>query len=147
MILLYSVWEFLIKLNNFKLMFAKLVLIGTGGFAGSVFRYLSFSLMTNYLKLASFIGTLTVNLLGSFLIGAFLGITFHNNNVSDNLKFIFVLGFCGGFTTFSTFSVENFEMFRSGKIGLALMYSISSFIFGVLFVYLGYLLFKNSNLQ
>jgi len=84
-------------------------------------------------------GTLTVNLLGSFLIGFFWGI-FERGNISSNIRLFLFMGVFGGFTTFSAFTLESLNLFKSGHVKFAIIYILASNILGLLFVYLGYIL-------
>ena len=95
-------------------MIRTLFLIGTGGFIGSVFRYLS-SIYVNKLFDSSFpYGTLTVNIVGSLLIGLIFGFSDRFNWLTPEWRFFLATGFCGGFTTFSTFSYETIILLREG---------------------------------
>lgn len=98
-------------------MMKDLLMIGFGGFAGSICRYLISSVMIGACSCAIPLGTFTVNAAGSFLIGLMLS-TFG----SGTWYYLCVVGFCGGFTTFSTFSAELFQMARSGHYGYAATY-------------------------
>ena len=84
-------------------MFKSAILVFLGGGLGSVCRYLiSKALNSRGTNLPW--GTFTVNILGSFIIGLLLGIAIKNNNLNNTTNLILATGFCGGFTTFSTFS-------------------------------------------
>ena len=85
-------------------------------------------------------GTLTVNILGSILIGFFLGIFVNSDLLNTNLKLFLVVGICGGFTTFSSFTNENFQLLQNGQFLTAAVYALGSLLFGVIAVYLGYLI-------
>ncbi len=116
-------------------MIRQVLLVGLGGFLGSALRFLLSKFNDNVLGLP--LGTLTVNVLGSLLIGVFAGI-FVKELGNHHLKFLLATGFCGGFTTFSTFSLENYTMLQNGQIGTALLYIIGSLVLGLLAVMLGY---------
>ena len=85
-------------------------------------------------------GTLTVNILGSILIGFFLGIFVNSDLLNTNLKLFLVVGFCGGFTTFSSFTNENFILLQNGQFLTAFVYILGSVLVGILSVYIGYLI-------
>jgi CrcB protein len=82
--------------------------------------------------------TLLVNILGSLVIGVVIGLSVKDINFSQNWKLFLTTGICGGFTTFSAFSVENLLMLQNGKYMLSLFYISSSIIFGIAAAWLGY---------
>lgn len=86
-------------------------------------------------------GTLTVNLLGCFLIGYTFGLTSEKiQAIPPVFNLLITVGFLGGLTTFSTFGLEGFELIKNGKIGFALLYMTISCILGLLLVFAGYFL-------
>ena len=93
---------------------AQLILIAFGGAAGSVLRYLLSNINTSFPW-----GTFTVNILGSLLIGLLVGFA-SKGVLSPEMKLLLVTGFCGGFTTFSTFANESFGMMKAGDVLLIL---------------------------
>jgi CrcB protein len=119
-------------------MLKQILLIGTGGFIGSVFRYLV-SRLNNRIDWFSIpVGTLTVNVLGSLLIGFLIGISEKSPILTVEWRMFLMVGLCGGFTTFSSFSGENLELLRNGQILPLLLYTALSIILGFTAVYLGY---------
>ena len=119
-------------------MLKELLLVGTGGFMGSILRYLLSSLISTAFVHPINFGTLTVNILGSFTIGVLLSLV-----TASHWYFLAIVGFCGGFTTFSTFSLELFVMIREGHYAHGLFYLLMSVFVCVLFVWLGTLLGNN----
>ena len=119
-----------------------LLLVGLGGFIGSVARFLVSKLNLSWHFLSIPMGTLTVNVLGSFIIGILVGISVKSDLISTDLRLFLMVGFCGGFTTFSTFGLENFNLFQSNNSFLAFAYIASSIIAGLFAVWLGLFLSK-----
>lgn len=107
-----------------------LLWIFLGGGLGSVMRYSLGWLMVQRLGLHFVSGTLLVNLLGSFLLGIFVSHFQRTGNLNTPLALMLTIGFCGGFTTFSTFSIENLNLFRSEEWLSLLLYSSLSIIGG-----------------
>ncbi len=117
-----------------------LVFIG-GGF-GSGLRYLIGKYLNS--SLGSFpIGTFTVNIIGSLLIGLILGYAAKENSLSQNQVLLLATGFCGGFTTFSAFAQENFQMLKTGDIMQFSIYTIGSIVVGLIAVFIGIYIAKN----
>jgi len=120
-------------------MLKQLLLIGTGGFIGSVARYLISRLNTRIDWLSIPIGTLTVNVLGSLLIGFLIGISEKSPVLTVEWRMFLMVGLCGGFTTFSSFSGENLVLMKNGQILPLLLYTGLSIFLGFIAVYLGYI--------
>ena len=85
-------------------------------------------------------GTFVVNMIGCFLIGV---LTSYFLKVDNYLKFLLITGFCGGFTTFSTFSAENYSLYQSGNYSVLLFYIFLSVMVGLVAVYAGLQVAKN----
>ncbi len=112
-----------------------LLWVGAGGAIGSCIRYLFFV----FIKDNSFpYTTLLVNILGSLLIGLLFGINIKNEFFSKELNLFLMTGLCGGFTTFSAFSLENMSLLQEGKIGTCLFYVTLSVVAGIFAAWLGY---------
>ena len=118
-------------------MLKTLLLVGSGGFFGSVCRYLLTRFVMLHWPSAFPFGTFTVNILGCLLIGLLMGLSF-SHSLSGQSRLFLAAGFCGGFTTFSTFSLELFEVYQKGQFGVALTYALASLIFGFLAIALGF---------
>jgi CrcB protein len=88
------------------------------------------------------VGTLSVNVVGSFLIGMFYGYFEQYPFLSPEIRMFLTVGFCGGFTTFSTFANENFMLLRQGNFYYLGLYIFFSLFLGLLATYLGYQLTK-----
>ena len=122
-------------------MIKNLLLVGLGGSIGSMARYAASLLIQS--KSFPF-ATLSVNVIGSFIIGLVFALSIKEAAVSNNWKLFLATGICGGFTTFSAFSVENMELLQNGKTGMALTYIMLSIVLGILATFLGYqLILKN----
>jgi len=111
------------------------ILIGLGGGLGSMLRYGSNLLLNGKLFPYS---TLTVNIIGSFIIGLVFALSMKDQQFDANWKLFLTTGICGGFTTFSAFSVENMELLQAGKWGTALIYIAISICLGILAAFIGY---------
>ena len=120
-------------------MLKQLLLIGAGGFIGSVARYLVSRLNTRIEWFAIPLGTLTVNVVGSLLIGFLIGISEKSPILTVEWRMFLMVGLCGGFTTFSSFSGENLMLLRNGQILPLLLYMGLSVFLGFTAVYLGYI--------
>jgi len=115
----------------------RLFYIAIGGAAGAILRYW-FSGVTHRIFNGGFPwGTLSVNLIGSLVIGFLWGI-FESVVVSQNIRVLLFVGLLGSFTTFSTFSLESFHLIRDGEYSLFLMNIVFSFILGIVLVFAGY---------
>lgn len=122
-------------------MLQSILAVGIGGFFGSIFRYL-ISHYVNIRAQSTFpFGTLTVNVVGSFLIGIIIAAALEGN-LNKSMRLLLATGFCGGFTTFSSFSYEFFSLLQHEEMGLAFLYAASSFVLGLAFVWLGFYLIK-----
>ena len=93
-------------------MIKNFILIGVGGALGSMLRYL-FSLLIQHKQLPW--ATLLVNIIGSFIIGIVVAESLKNEIFANNWRLFLATGICGGFTTFSAFSLENLQLLQNGK--------------------------------
>ncbi len=119
-------------------MIKNLLLIGTGGFLGSIARYLISQLNLTVSFHSIPVGTLTVNVAGSFLIGFLTGIAEKSMILTPEWRLFLMVGLCGGFTTFSAFANENLMLIHNGQGLAVLLYTGLSIFLGFLAVYLGY---------
>ena len=118
-----------------------IILVATGGATGAILRYV----LTNISKslfTSNIYGTLTVNILGSFLIGFLISSDFAKNINENFIKYFLIIGLLGSFTTFSAFSFEVINLILTKKIFLAFIYISISIFMCILFAYIGLLINK-----
>jgi fluoride exporter len=118
----------------------KLLLVGFGGFIGANARYLLATWITGAVGTKLPLATLVINISGSFLLGLFLAWFTAKANLSDQARLIFATGFCGAYTTFSTFAYESVTLLRGNELGLALLYIIGTNALCLLAALIGILL-------
>lgn len=123
-------------------MIKNLLYIALGGGLGSVLRYLiQYAVHKNFPNAFPY-GTFLVNIIGCFLVGLLISIVAKEKQMSQHLELLLIVGFCGGFTTFSTFAYEGNSLLGQGRIGYAFLYIGLSVLVGMLFAYLGFRLGK-----
>ena len=116
----------------------KVLLVGTGGFLGSVSRYLMSGLAHRIAGQANFpVGTLTVNVLGCLAIGLLSGLAESRQLFSPEMRLLIFIGFLGGFTTFSTFGYEIVSFARDGQLMASLANLMLHLVLGLGAVWTG----------
>lgn len=116
-----------------------LLLVGTGGFIGSVLRYLLSSYVQQLSKSLQFpFGTLAVNVVGCVLVGFLAELADQRSLISDETRGFLIVGILGGFTTFSAFGNETMNLLRSGEPWLAFGNILGHITLGLFSVWLGY---------
>lgn len=120
-------------------MFKNIILVGAGGFIGSVARYFLSKINLYYDFLSIPLGTLSVNVIGSFIIGFLAGVSAKSDIISADMRLFLMVGICGGFTTFSSFTNENLALMHNGQFLSIFLYTALSIILGFLAVYFGYI--------
>jgi len=110
----------------------KLLIIGLGGFLGSVARYVVTKVTDGKLNPLFPYGTLVVNIVGSFLLGIIYVLALRKAGLTENGRLFLGVGFCGGFTTFSAFALENFSLMQEKLVGTSLLYIFLSVVGGIL---------------
>lgn len=123
-------------------MIKTLLLVGTGGFLGSVSRFLASRYMQENFPTAFPVGTFFVNVTGCLLIGLIYGFSERSALLTPGWKMFLAVGFCGGFTTFSTFANENLALLRDGEFYYFFLYTGLSVFLGIAATFLGVLLTK-----
>ena len=120
-------------------MIKNILLVGLGGGIGSIGRYLC----QKWFAASSFPwGTFTVNIIGCLAIGIFWGLSFKSFDSNESWKLFLMTGLCGGFTTFSAFTLEGVGLLREQKLALFFSYVAISVVLGLLATYIGIRLTK-----
>ena len=115
--------------------FKSLIFVFLGGGFGSLLRYGLSAALSSYSQKFPF-GTLVVNILSCILLGYLVGISL-KNALSPEMKLFLMVGLCGGFSTFSTFSAESFQLFNTGNALYGIAYMAASFFICLLAIYAG----------
>lgn len=123
-------------------MLKQLLFVALGGGVGSCFRYLvSLWFSKNFTGTFPW-GTFVVNITGCFLIGFLMDAVSRDASLENDLRLLLVVGVCGGYTTFFTFSAENLRLFENGNYVTLTVYVLASVILGLLSVFGGNILSK-----
>ena len=120
---------------------ADCILVGLGGFVGTVLRYLV-GLLPVKVNSGFPVKTLIINVIGSFVIGALTVLAVKNKSLDPRLVLIIKVGVCGGFTTFSAFAYEAADLIQSGNIGISICYMVLSVILGIAAIFGAQLLLR-----
>jgi len=123
-------------------MFRFILIIGTGGFIGTVARFYATRTVQNYALSTFPYGTFLVNIIGCFLIGIFYGLSEKGNLLNEEWRMFLTVGFCGGFTTFSAFANENISLLKEGNFFHFAIYTTLSVFLGLMATYSGQLITK-----
>jgi CrcB protein len=119
-----------------------ILLVGLGGGAGSILRYLCQRWINETYQHNFPLATFLVNISGCLLIGILYAFAERSQVLTPQVRLLLVTGFCGGFTTFSTFAFENMTLLRSGDYLYFILYAIGSVVAGILAVFLGAFIIK-----
>ena len=123
-------------------MLKNFLIVGLGGGAGSMLRY-AVQKIFNAQSAATFpAGTLLVNISGCFLIGVFWGLASRTLTWNEEMKLLLMTGFCGGFTTFSAFTLQGIGLLKENKMALFLIYITASVVGGLLATFIGIRIIK-----
>lgn len=112
-------------------MLNNLFLVGIGGAFGSIARFLTGYYLTKLIASPFPYGTFTANILGCFIIGAMVGMAQRFHWFTPELRLLLATGFCGGYTTFSTFAYENLHLLQTRQYSTFAIYTSVSFCSGV----------------
>jgi fluoride exporter len=123
-------------------MFRLILIVGAGGFLGTVSRFLATRYIQNLFLTAFPLGTFLINIFGCFLIGVFYGISEKGALMNSDWRLFLTVGFCGGFTTFSAFANENIALLRDGSFFFFALYTSLSVFLGLMATYSGNLITK-----
>ncbi|MGC3944376.1 MAG: fluoride efflux transporter CrcB [Chryseolinea sp.] len=118
------------------------VLVGVGGFIGSIARYLTTLYFNKVVPPPFPFGTFVVNIIGCLLIGIFFGASERFNWLNSEWRIFLTTGICGGFTTFSAFAYENVRLLQSENYLTFAMYAAASFVVCLLATFGGIALAK-----
>ena len=113
------------------------LMIAIGGALGSMARFAAVGYLTPMLNYRFPIGTFIVNIVGSFLIGVAYVVIVEKQLIPAEWRLFFITGILGGFTTFSSFSLEILQTWQEGHVFNAIFYAASSVVLGLLFAYVG----------
>ena len=119
------------------------LLVGVGGFVGSIARYLVAVLFANQMSSVFPFATLAVNIVGCFVIGVLFALSDRGNILSPEWRVLLTTGFCGGFTTFSTFSYESLRLIQDGEYLYVAAYVLASVVIGLAATYVGIIVIKS----
>jgi len=118
-------------------------LVGLGGLIGNIARYLVAVLFAGQFTSSLPLATFTVNIVGCFAIGILFALSDRGNILSPEWRVFLTTGFCGGFTTFSTFSYESIKLIQDGEFLYLALYVALSVIVGFAATYLGIVLVRS----
>ncbi|HYQ56750.1 MAG TPA: fluoride efflux transporter CrcB [Draconibacterium sp.] len=123
-------------------MLRTILIVGSGGFIGSVLRYLVQIFVEKGMSTTFPWGTFVANMAGSFIIGIVFALAQKGNLLSAEWRMFLAVGFCGGFTTFSSFAYNNLTMLKEQAYGQFILNVGGSLCLGLLAVYLGMVLVR-----
>lgn len=119
-----------------------ILVVALGGAAGSILRYLCQKWINESYNHNFPLATFLVNIFGCLLIGILYALGEKGDLLSPQTRLLLITGFCGGFTTFSTFAFENMNLLRIGDNFYFLLYAVASVVLGIAAVYAGNLIIK-----
>ena len=120
----------------------RILLVGLGGFVGTLFRYWLSGVIARRYGETFPLGTLVVNAIGCFIIGFLFYFFYDRSLTTPTARTVVLIGVIGGFTTFSSYGLQTFTLLRDGELFLALVNVVASNALGLALVWLGYVLAK-----
>jgi len=124
-------------------MFKYALITGTGGFIGSALRYLMQRLSALIFPVSFPYGTFIINLLGALIIGVLFAISEQTTLIGPQWRIFAITGILGGFTTFSSFTLDTMNLLRESQYLYAITYISLTIVLGIMFTIAGYLIIKN----
>ena len=118
-------------------MLKAMLLAGVGGFVGTCLRYLTGKLCHLLVAGAFPLGTFVVNIVGSFIIGVLFGAAERTNTITPAVSALLITGFCGGFTTFSSFADDIYLLLQERHYATFVLYTVLTVVLGILLVWAG----------
>ena len=118
-------------------MFKQFVLVALGGGMGSALRYMISLWILKRFPFTFLLSTFLVNITGCFIVGFLMGLLINHSIHSNELRLLLIVGFCGGFTTFSAFSSESLQLYEAGNYLMLTLYITASLLLGIIAVWGG----------
>ncbi len=115
-----------------------MVMVALGGSVGAVARFLSTKYISSFFPQSFHWGTFIVNIVGCFLVGLFYSFSIRQSYFTPELRLLLLTGFCGGFTTFSAFTLEGMNLLNEQRVLSFLLYFAASILVGLAATFLGY---------
>lgn len=140
--IIYNIFILALRKLKINLMILNYLYVMAGAAIGGLLRYVVADVVQKNSKIIFPFGTLTVNILGSFLLGFIIFFLGEREIISPELRLFLTVGICGGFTTFSTFSYETLVLLQTAEFFQALQNILLNVVLSVAAVYLAYLLSK-----
>ena len=121
----------------------EVLIVGLAGFAGSISRYLIQNAVVNRFITIFPLGTFAINIIGSLIIGVIFGFAERYQWMTHEWRLFLAIGFCGSFTTFSTFAFDNLQMIKDGNYYQLFWYISLSLVLGVALAWLGFIMARS----